>query len=109
MSPDFWLNLQLRWDLYHAQQKEADVLEKIKPLMKEQQAIARAHLTNIGYPPPGEIVTASHGKEIYAYNPDGNCLNVIYKYDRSLLPFNLCADAFKCCQTDCSRNIFVTS
>ena len=22
MSPDFWLNLQLRWDLYHAQQME---------------------------------------------------------------------------------------
>jgi len=35
---------------------------------------AIAHLTNIGYPPPGEIVTASHGKEIYAYDPDGNRL-----------------------------------
>lgn len=35
MSPDFWLNLQLRWDLYHAQQKEADALENIKPLMKK--------------------------------------------------------------------------
>lgn len=32
MSPDFWLNLQVRWDLYHAQRKEADVLEKIEPL-----------------------------------------------------------------------------
>ena len=28
-SADFWLNLQLRWDLYHAQQKEALELEKI--------------------------------------------------------------------------------
>lgn len=35
---------------------------------------AIAHLTNIGYPPPGEIVTASHGKETYAYDPDGNRL-----------------------------------
>lgn len=31
MSPDFWLNLQLRWDLYHAQKKEAGQLEHIKP------------------------------------------------------------------------------
>ncbi len=29
VSPDFWLNLQLRWDLYHAQQKEAEELESI--------------------------------------------------------------------------------
>lgn len=28
-SPDFWLNLQLRWDLYHVQQAEALELEKI--------------------------------------------------------------------------------
>ncbi|TVP61279.1 MAG: VOC family protein [Nodularia sp. (in: Bacteria)] len=37
-----------------------------------EQAIA--HLTNLGYPPPGEITTASHGREIYAYDPDGNRL-----------------------------------
>ncbi|PSB30750.1 VOC family protein [Chlorogloea sp. CCALA 695] len=35
---------------------------------------AIAHLTNISYPPSGEIVTASHGKEVYAYDPDGNRL-----------------------------------
>jgi predicted enzyme related to lactoylglutathione lyase len=34
--------------------------------------IAIAHLTAIGYPPPGKIATASHGKEIYAYDPEGN-------------------------------------
>ena len=28
-STDFWMNLQLRWDLYHAQKAEADVLKKI--------------------------------------------------------------------------------
>ncbi len=29
VSPDFWLNLQLRWDLYRAAQTEAETLEKI--------------------------------------------------------------------------------
>jgi len=33
---------------------------------------AIAHLTALGYPPPGKITTASHGREIYAYDPDGN-------------------------------------
>ena len=37
-----------------------------------EQAIA--HLTDLGYPPPGPILTASHGREIYAYDPDGNRL-----------------------------------
>jgi len=36
------------------------------------QAIAR--LTQLGHPPPGPIITASHGREIYAYDPDGNRL-----------------------------------
>ncbi|MBA2747243.1 MAG: hypothetical protein H0U45_00545 [Tatlockia sp.] len=40
----------------------------------EDLASAIAYLINIGYPPPGEIVTASHGKEIYACDPDGNRL-----------------------------------
>ena len=31
MSADFWMNLQLRWDLYFAQQDENNVLEKIHP------------------------------------------------------------------------------
>jgi len=31
-SPSFWLNLQLRWDLYHAQAAEAEVLRKIHPV-----------------------------------------------------------------------------
>jgi len=31
MSPSFWSNLQLRWDLYHAQQEEAAVLTNIQP------------------------------------------------------------------------------
>lgn len=36
--------------------------------------IAIAHLTNLGYPPPGEIISNSHGREIYGYDPDGNRL-----------------------------------
>lgn len=35
---------------------------------------AIAHLTELGYPPPGSITTASHGREVYAYDPDGNRL-----------------------------------
>ncbi|MGL5078892.1 MAG: VOC family protein [Waterburya sp.] len=37
-----------------------------------EQAIAT--LTKMGYPPPGEMITASHGLEIYAYDPAGNRL-----------------------------------
>lgn len=29
ISPDFWLNLQLRWDLYHTQQEEQQILSQI--------------------------------------------------------------------------------
>lgn len=35
---------------------------------------AITHLTRLGYPPPGPVLTASHGREIYAYDPDGNRL-----------------------------------
>jgi addiction module HigA family antidote len=31
MSADFWMNLQLRWDLYYAQQDEGGELKKIRP------------------------------------------------------------------------------
>ena len=37
-----------------------------------EEAIAR--LQKLGHAPPGEIVTASHGREIYAYDPAGNRL-----------------------------------
>ena len=35
---------------------------------------AIAHLDQLGYPPPGPITTASHGREIYGYDPLGNRL-----------------------------------
>jgi predicted enzyme related to lactoylglutathione lyase len=37
-----------------------------------EQAIAK--IAQIGYPVPSQITTASHGREIYAYDPDGNRL-----------------------------------
>ena len=32
MSADFWMNVQLRWDLYQALQAERDELKGIRPL-----------------------------------------------------------------------------
>ena len=32
IKPDFWMNLQLRWDLYFAQKSESNELKSIKPL-----------------------------------------------------------------------------
>ena len=31
-SAGFWMNLQLRWDLYHAQANEAEVISSIEPI-----------------------------------------------------------------------------
>ena len=33
-TPSFWMNLQLRWELYHAQQSEADALRTIRRVRK---------------------------------------------------------------------------
>ncbi len=30
-SPDFWMNLQLRWDLFHAQRTEGEQIDSIRP------------------------------------------------------------------------------
>jgi len=30
-TPGFWLNFQLRWDLYHAQREDAGALRRIQP------------------------------------------------------------------------------
>jgi addiction module HigA family antidote len=32
ISADFWMNIQLRWDLYFAKRNEAEALKNIKPL-----------------------------------------------------------------------------
>lgn len=40
----------------------------------EDLGSAIATLEQLGYPPPEDIIYASHGQEIYAYDPDGNRL-----------------------------------
>lgn len=35
---------------------------------------AIAQFSELGYPPPGPILSPSHGREVYAYDPDGNRL-----------------------------------
>ncbi len=39
MSEDFWMNLQLRWDLYKAKQSEAKELKTIRPHRITQRAV----------------------------------------------------------------------
>ncbi len=46
---------------------------------------AIAQLTTLGCPPPGEITIASHGREIYAYDPLGNRLIL---HEKIILPKN---------------------
>jgi predicted enzyme related to lactoylglutathione lyase len=40
----------------------------------KQLEVAIQQLTVLGYPPPGSPMMASHGREIYAYDPAGNRL-----------------------------------
>jgi len=40
MPASFWLNLQLRWDLYHAQQAESRTLMNIQPYAKPEHVPA---------------------------------------------------------------------
>jgi antitoxin HigA-1 len=39
MSADFWMNLQLRWDLYDAQQSEKKDLAVIQPYPVSTHAV----------------------------------------------------------------------
>ncbi len=39
VSPDFWMNLQLRWDLYFAQQAEAEEINSINPVNNRIAAV----------------------------------------------------------------------
>ena len=39
MSASFWLNLQLRWDLYFAQQAESDELKTINPVSVQGESV----------------------------------------------------------------------
>ena len=50
-TPDFWLNGQMTWDMYHAQRAEAAVLERIQPLVWDD------------FPEPEELEGAAAGVE----------------------------------------------
>ena len=39
VSPDFWMNLQLRWDLYFAKESEADHLKTIKTIRVQHKSV----------------------------------------------------------------------
>jgi len=39
VSPDFWLNLQARWDLYKAQQKEQQEIDSIPTYKQWKKAM----------------------------------------------------------------------
>ncbi|MBE9037902.1 VOC family protein [aff. Roholtiella sp. LEGE 12411] len=59
----------------HASEFEANAKNKISLCLEVSNLEdAIAHLTALGYAPPGNISIASHGREIYAYDPDGNRL-----------------------------------
>jgi predicted enzyme related to lactoylglutathione lyase len=65
----------LRLGLYHPREQEVQSMPHPTVslcLEVENLEDAIAHLTALGYPPPGTILHPSHGREIYAYDPDGN-------------------------------------
>ncbi len=41
VSADFWMNVQLRWDLYFAMQSEGETLKTIKPFSIRQKCAGR--------------------------------------------------------------------
>jgi len=44
MSEDFWLNMQLRWDLYRAKQKELKEIQSIKPFNQVAEHTSQASI-----------------------------------------------------------------
>jgi addiction module HigA family antidote len=50
MLTDFWMNLQLRWDMYHAQQEDAAILKK-KPasMYTLEHPISRSTIVVLAY------------------------------------------------------------
>ena len=40
MSEDFWMNMQLRWDLYRARQSEEKALRSIKPYAASARSVS---------------------------------------------------------------------
>jgi len=44
MSEDFWLNIQLRWDLYRAKQKELKEIQSIQPFNHVAEHIGQTRI-----------------------------------------------------------------
>ena len=75
----------LRIGIYRSRQNELPQTATPVPfpavslcLEVENLAKAIAQLTQLGYPPLGDIISVPHGQEIYAYDPDGNRL-ILYQ------------------------------
>lgn len=51
IDPEFWLEGQMAWDMYHAQRSEAAALERIQPLVWED------------YPDPEELADGDGASE----------------------------------------------
>ncbi len=47
VSPDFWMNLQLRWDLYFAQKSETNELRSIRPFTNKRSRLRRSSTQRI--------------------------------------------------------------
>jgi addiction module HigA family antidote len=47
VSPDFWMNLQIRWDLYFTQKSETNELRNIKPLSTIRTGLGRSSTQQI--------------------------------------------------------------
>jgi addiction module HigA family antidote len=47
MTPDFWMNMQQRWDLYHARASEAKALGRIQKVRfaRRRQQVAESGIT----------------------------------------------------------------
>ncbi|PSB54726.1 VOC family protein [Chamaesiphon polymorphus] len=58
-----------RQEFGHPQQSGMSMCLEVESLEDSIDKLAK-----LGYAPPGQITTASHGREIYAYDPDGNRL-----------------------------------
>jgi addiction module HigA family antidote len=39
MSPDFWMNVQQRWDLYFTRQEELKILNSIQPIARQAWSV----------------------------------------------------------------------
>jgi predicted enzyme related to lactoylglutathione lyase len=77
---EWTLNGGLRLGVFRSQADHRQEFQAVQAgsmslcLEVEDLDAAIAHLTHLGYTPPGPIHSASHGREVYAYDPEGNRL-----------------------------------